>query len=36
MNLDFSKPKGKAKQMADELGVDITDPSLVSEFKRLQ
>jgi len=32
MNLDFTKPKGKAKQLANELGLDINDPSLIEGF----
>jgi len=35
MNLDFTKPKGKAKKMADDLGLDINDATLIQEFKKL-
>jgi len=36
MNLDFSKPTPKMREMAEKLGVDLKDPSLISEFKKLQ
>ncbi len=36
MNLDFTKPKGNAKKLADELGLDILDPQLIEGFKKLQ
>jgi len=35
MNLDFTKPKGKALKMANDLGLDINDPILINEFKKL-
>jgi hypothetical protein len=35
MNLDFTKPKGNAKKLADELGLDILDPQLIEGFKKL-
>jgi len=36
MNLDFSRPKDKIKKLAGELGLDINDPTLIGEFKKLQ
>lgn len=36
MNLDFERPKEKAKAMADEMGIDLTDPIVIEEFKRMQ
>lgn len=36
MNLDFTRPKGKAKQKADEMGLDLTDPQIIKEFKKIQ
>ena len=36
MNLDFKRPRGKAKKMADEMDVDLTDPKIVREFKKIQ
>ena len=29
MNLDFTRPKGKAKQMAEEMNIDMTDPKIL-------
>lgn len=36
MNLDFSRPKEKAKAMAEEMGIDLTDPVVINEFKKMQ
>jgi hypothetical protein len=36
MNLDFTKPRAKAKAMADEMGIDLTDEVVISEFKKMQ
>ena len=36
MNLDFKNPRGKAKKMADDMGIDLTDPKIVREFKKIQ
>lgn len=36
MNLDFSKPRSKAKQMSDEMGIDLTDPIVIQEFQKMQ
>lgn len=36
MNLDFTKPRAKAKEMADEMGIDLTDPVVVQEFQKMQ
>lgn len=36
MNLDFTKPREKAKMMADEMGIDLTDPVVIGEFKKMQ
>ena len=36
MNMDFMKPRGNMKKMVEEHGVDLSDPSVQSEFKRMQ
>lgn len=36
MNLDFTRPKEKMIKLANELGIDIKDPILIGEFKKLQ
>ena len=36
MNLDFNRPKPKAKELAMEMGIDLTDPVVISEFQKLQ
>ena len=36
MNLDFSRPKPKAKELAMEMGIDLTDPVVITEFQKLQ
>lgn len=36
MNLDFSKPKEKAKREAKEMGIDLADPAVIREFQKIQ
>ena len=36
MNLDFTKPRAKAKEMALEMGIDLTDPVVIGEFQKIQ
>ena len=36
MNLDFTKPRPKAQEMAAEMGIDLTDEVVIKEFKRMQ
>lgn len=36
MNLDFTKPREKAKEMALEMGIDLTDPVVIREFQKIQ
>ena len=36
MNLDFTRPKPKAKELAMEMGIDLTDPVVIGEFQKLQ
>lgn len=36
MNMDFMKPRGKMKTMVEEHNVDLSDPSVQNEFKRMQ
>lgn len=36
MNLDFSKPRAKAKDLAMEMGIDLTDPVVIREFQKIQ
>lgn len=35
MNLDFTRPKEKARKQAEEVGLDLTDPQVVAEFKKI-
>ena len=35
MNLDFTRPKEKNRLEALEQGVDLTDPRVIEEFKKL-
>jgi hypothetical protein len=36
MNLDFSRPTKKMRQQAEESKIDIGDPDIVNQFKRIQ
>ena len=36
MNMDFSKPTSKMRKMAEEHGIDLTDPKVIEEFKKIQ
>ena len=36
MNLDFSKPTEKMKTLAKEHNIDLTDPNVIKEFKKIQ
>ena len=36
MNLDFTKPRPKAKEMAMEMGIDLTDQVVIREFQKIQ
>ncbi len=36
MNLDFSKPTAKLRAMAAKNNIDLSDPSVLDEFKRIQ
>jgi DNA repair exonuclease SbcCD nuclease subunit len=36
MNLDFTKPRQKAKEMALEMGIDLTDQVVIREFQKVQ
>ena len=35
MNLDFTKPSQKLKDMAKENKIDLTNPSVLNEFKKI-
>lgn len=35
MNLDFSKPTEKMRKIAKEHHIDLKDPSIISEFKKI-
>jgi len=35
MNLDFSKPTQKMKEMSLKYNIDLKDPSIIDEFKRI-
>mmetsp|Transcript_40280 Transcript_40280/g.29696 ORF Transcript_40280/g.29696 Transcript_40280/m.29696 type:complete len:171 (+) Transcript_40280:804-1316(+) len=36
MNLDFSRPTAKMQKMASEHGIDLNDPLVLEEFKKIQ
>lgn len=36
MNLDFSRPTEKMKNLAKEHNIDLTDPGVIEEFKKIQ
>lgn len=36
LNLDFSKPTKKLKQMAESSNIDLSDPIVIEEFKLIQ
>ena len=36
MNLDFSKPTQKMKDMAKNANIDLKDPKIIEEFKIIQ
>jgi predicted transcriptional regulator len=36
MNLDFTKPREKAKEIAMEMGIDLTDQVVIREFQKVQ
>ena len=36
MNLDFSRPTEKMKNLAKEHNIDLTDPAVIEEFKKIQ
>ncbi len=35
MNLDFSKPTAKLREMARKNKIDLNDPQVIEEFKRI-
>lgn len=35
LNLDYSNPNPKMMRKAKESGIDLTDPLVIEEFKRL-
>jgi cation transport ATPase len=35
MNLDFTKPKQKMKDMATKNNIDLNDPAVIEEFKKI-
>lgn len=35
MNLDFSKPTAKLREMARQNNIDIRDPNVIEEFRRI-
>lgn len=35
MNLDFSKPTSKLREMARKNKIDLNDPQVIEEFKRI-
>jgi hypothetical protein len=35
MNLDFNKPTAKLREMARKNNIDLTDPTVIEEFKRI-
>jgi len=36
MNLDFSKPTAKLRDMARKNNIDLGDPTVIEEFRRIQ
>ena len=36
MNLDFSRPTEKMRALAKEHNIDLTDPHVIKEFKKIQ
>ena len=36
MNLDFSKPTAKMRDMAVKHNIDLHDPQVIEEFKKIQ
>ena len=36
MNLDFSRPTQKMKDLAVKSGINLTDPLVINEFKKIQ
>jgi len=36
MNLDFKKPTAKLREMARKNKIDLTEPSVIEEFRRIQ
>lgn len=36
MNLDFSKPTAKLREMARKNNIDLSDPTVIEEFRRIQ
>lgn len=36
MNLDFSRPTPKMIAMSREQGIDLKDPAVIEEFKKIQ
>lgn len=36
MNLDFTKPRKKAMEEAEKNGIDLHDPLVIDEFKKIQ
>ena len=36
MNLDFTRPTQKMKDMAENAGIDLKDPKIIEEFKIIQ
>lgn len=35
MNLDFSRPTQKMKELAKQHNIDLTNPTVLSEFKKI-
>lgn len=36
MNLDFTKPRGKALEMATEMNIDLNNSGVIDEIKKIQ
>ena len=36
MNLDLKKPTAKLREMARKNNIDLTEPSVIEEFRRIQ
>ena len=36
MNLDFTKPTDKMREMAQKNNINVNDPAVIAEYKKIQ